>query len=195
MSNQERTRWDERFGSRDRHAASDPDPFLTRLDRYADLFPPGRRAQGRQAIDIACGAGRNAVWLAEHGWSVTGCDFSLEGLRRAQALARERRVALSLFCQDLETIELPLERFDLVVCFFYLQRSLFPMLKRALRRGGLIVYKTYTTAQIQFAGGPRHPMHLLEPGELRAAFADFEEIDYEEITIGRGVEQLIARKR
>jgi len=53
-------------------------------------------------MDAACGAGRHAVWLAEHGWNATACDVSLEGLRRAQTLALERGVRLSLYCHDLE---------------------------------------------------------------------------------------------
>jgi len=189
MASDERTQWDERFRAADQHATADPDPFLTQLDQYAHLFPKGRRA-----LDVASGAGRNAVWLAERGWNVAACDISVEGLRRAQALARERGVPLNLLCQDLETIGLPPEHFDLVICFFYLQRSLFPILKTSLRRGGLLVYKTYTTQQLRFAGGPRHPMHLLGPGELRAAFSDLQELYYEETVIGRGVAQLIARK-
>ena len=101
MSKAERAAWDERFQSGD-HASADPDPFLLQLNDYAVLFP-----QTRRALDVACGAGRNAVWLAEKGWSVTACDISVEGLRRAKALADERNVRLDLFCQDLETVALP----------------------------------------------------------------------------------------
>ena len=188
MSQQERVAWDERFRGGD-HAETEADPFLAELEDYATLFPATRRA-----LDVACGAGRNAVWLAERGWDVTGCDISLEGLRKAQTLAREHGVRLRLFCQDLETIFLPPARFDLIVCFFYLQRDLFGALKAALRPGGLIVYKTYTRDQLQFSGGPRHPLHLLQAQELLDAFRDFRVLCYREIVQERGVAQLIAQK-
>ena len=137
MSRQEQETWDERFRAGD-HAGAEPDPFLAQIEDYAELLPPGRRAGPKgKALDLACGAGRNAVYLAERGWDVTACDISLEGLRRAKALARERGVRLKFFCQDLATVQLPPERFDLVICFFYLLRELIPQIKATLRPGGL----------------------------------------------------------
>jgi SAM-dependent methyltransferase len=188
MAKLERAQWDERFRSGD-HVTTEPDPFLASLENYSAIFP-----QSRRALDVACGAGRNAAWLAEHGWSVTACDFSLQGLRRARAFAEERNVKLSLFCQDLETVLLPPNQFDLVICFYYLQRKLFPSLRATLRPGGLIVYKTYTTEQLQFSGGPRHPMHLLQPQELLESFRGFRVLFYQETVQARGIAQLIAHK-
>ncbi len=188
MSQQERTKWDERFRTGD-HAVRQPDPFLDQLEEYSDLF-----SEKRRALDVACGAGRNAVCLAERGWKVTACDVSLEGLRKARALAVERGVRLELFCQDLEAASLGTNCFDLIVCFFYLQRDLFPLLKAALKPQGLIVYKTYTVEQQRFPGRPRHSMHLLRPQELLEQFRDFRVLCYQEIMKDRGVAQLIAQK-
>jgi len=188
VSSQERTTWDQRFreGS---HAGSPPDPFLEQLKEYSSLFLPNRRA-----LDVACGAGRHAVWLAERGWHVIGCDLSLEGLQKARALAQQRAVRLDLVCLDLGMPCLPVERFDLIVVFFYLQRNLFEPLQRALRSGGLMVYKTYTTDQNRFSGGPSHPLHLLQPQELLEQFRHFRILCYQETLQGRGVAQLIAQK-
>jgi tellurite methyltransferase len=188
MSHQERIAWDERFRAGD-HAETEPDPFLAQIEEYAELFSPRRRA-----LDVACGAGRNAVWLAERGWEVTGCDISVEGLRRARQLAKRHGVRLNLLCEDLATARFPSNRFDLVICFFYLQQDLFPILKATLRPGGLICYKTYTVDQLQFSGGPRHPLHLLKPQELLGKFRDFRVLIYQEIVRGRGTAQLIAQK-
>ena len=196
MSRQEQATWDERFRAGD-HAGAEHDPFLEQIEDYAELLPPGRRAgpqAGPKALDLACGAGRNAVYLAERGWDVTACDISLEGLRRAQALARERGVQLRLFCQDLSTVRLPAEHFDLVICFFYLLRELFPQIKATLRPHGLVVFKTYTTDQLRFPGRPRHPLHMLQPQELLEAFREFRVLTYQEIVRDRGVAQLIAQK-
>jgi len=188
MSQLERTEWDERFRTGD-HAGTEPDPFLALLEEYRELFPEGRRA-----LDVACGAGRNAVYLAERGWTVTACDISLVGLRQARQLARERGVPLQLFCMDLEMVRLPVAAFDLVLCFFYLQRDLFPQFKSALRSGGFLVCKTYSWDQLRFPGRPRHSTYLLQPQELLEAFREFRVLHYQEILKDRGVAQLIARK-
>lgn len=197
MSQQERIAWDERFRAGD-HAGAEPDPFLIRLEEYADLLPPdqraGPKAARQKALDVACGVGRNAVYLAERGWDVTAFDISIEGLRRAGKLAAGRGVRLNLVCQDLDTAALPSSYFDLILCFFYLQREIFPQLKAALRPNGLLVYKTYTIDQLRFPGRPRHPLHLLQPQELLEAFRDFRILFYEEIVKDRGVAQLIAQK-
>ena len=215
MSRQERTAWDERFRAGD-HAGAEPDPFLAKIEEYAELFASvgrtgqkagtkagpkavgpkavGQKAGRQKALDLACGAGRNAVYLAERGWDVTACDISLEGLRKAQVLAEERGVRLQLFCQDLEAVRLPAERFDLVLCFFYLQRELFPQIKATLRPGGLVVFKTYTTDQLRFPGRPRHALNMLRPQELLDAFRDFRVLAYQESVQDRGVAQLIAQK-
>ena len=188
MSQQERAKWDERFRTGD-HAATQPDPFLERLEEYTELLPGKPRV-----LDVACGAGRNAVYLAERGWNVTACDVSLEGLRKARALAGERGVRLELFCQDLETVSLGTNCFDLVICFFYLARDLVPVLKAALKPQGLIVYKTYTVEQQRFPGRPRHSMHLLERQELLELFRGFRVLVYQETVKDRGVAQFIAQK-
>jgi SAM-dependent methyltransferase len=201
MSRQERAAWDERFRTGD-HAAEDPDPFLTQLDEYLVALPPERRPsagsaagpEAPRAMDLACGAGRNAVYLAERGWNVTAGDVSLEGLKLAQALARKRGVTLQLFCQDLETLQLPAASFDLISCFFYLQRDLFPQIRAALRPGGFVVFKTYTTDQLRFPGRPCHATHMLQPQELLQAFRDFRVLFYQETLQGRGVARLIAQR-
>jgi tellurite methyltransferase len=189
LSNEERQAWDERFRSGD-HTDETPDPFLLQLDQYRELFLAGRRA-----LDLACGAGRNAIWLAQTGWQVTCCDLSLEGLRRAKALSASRDLRVNLICMDLDNASLPENSFDLIICFFFLQRTLFPTMKRALREHGLIVYKTYTTDQQRFPGRPRHATHMLRPQELLQEFRDFRVLFYEELVEGKGVAQLIAQKK
>jgi tellurite methyltransferase len=188
LSLDDKKQWNERYRAGN-HSSPEPDPFLAKLDDYAGLLPSSRRA-----LDVACGSGRNAVWLARHGWSVTGCDLSIEALGRAGLLARENGVALDLLCVDLESFSPPLKSFDLIICFFYLQRDLFSVLGSALRPGGFLVYKTYTVDQLQFPVRPRHPQHLLQHQELLRTFPDLRVLHYEETVLGRGVAQLMARK-
>jgi tellurite methyltransferase len=192
MSREDRVIWDKRRRAGE-HSDTAPDPFLLHLEAYWELLPETGRA-----LDLACGTGRNAVWLAEKGsqtgWSVVGYDISLEGLRMAKALSGERGVRLDLVCMDLETPPPCQEYFELILCFSYLERKLFPWIKAALRRGGLVVYKTYTVEGKRLAGGPHNERFLLQPQELLDAFRDFRVLFYEEKVKDRGVAQLIAQK-
>ncbi|MSO20196.1 MAG: class I SAM-dependent methyltransferase [Acidobacteria bacterium] len=188
MSNAERTKWDERYRAGD-HASETPDPLLQRL---LDNSLP--QPQGRAALDVACGAGRHAVWLAEHGWDAYGCDVSLEGLRVAAQLARTRGVTLKLFCADMDASSLPPNRFDLIVVFFYLQRSLFEVFKSALRPGGFIIFRTYVADATAPEGAGDNPAHVLQPGELAAAFAGFRVLHENKKVGSRAITEFIAQK-
>jgi SAM-dependent methyltransferase len=142
---------------------------------------------------VACGAGRNAACLAQSGFQVTAIDFSVEALQMTKTRGGDGVETLEM---DLEAPEADLgaEAFDLVCVIRFLHWPLFPALRRAVRPGGLLVYHTYTTDQLQFEGGPRNPRHLLEPGELLAKFADWRVLRYEEEWRGRGTAALLARK-
>ena len=95
---------------------------------------------------------------------------------------------------DLLRAELPENSFELILCIHYLQRSLFPQFSRALRPGGVLLFETYTRAQLGFAGGPRNPEYLLEAGELRDAFPNLRVIFYRELCAGQGIASLVAQK-
>src|SRR5690606_23725725 len=86
------------------------------------------------------------------------------------------------------------DAFDLVCVVRFLHRPLFAALRRAVKPGGLIVYRTYTTDHLRFEGGPRDPRFLLEPGELLREFAGWRVLRYEEEWRGRGTAALLARK-
>jgi SAM-dependent methyltransferase len=164
-----------------------------------------------RVLCLAEGEGRNAVFLATHGWRVTGIDSSRTALEKAAALGQQHGVSvhwatephrespsrlprLWLVESDLEGYALPDARLELIVCFYYLQRSLFPAIRRALRPGGMIVYETYTVEHLAFTMGPRNPEHLLRPRELWDAFSGFELVFYRELRAGKGIASLLARK-
>ncbi len=194
--------WDERFRGND-HASPAADPFLVTSRKYWPLVgaePPASAGEqpgsGRKAIDVACGAGRHAVYLAEAGFEVTAVDFSGEGLEKARRLARSHGVSIDCQAIDLEApgVELGEGTYDLAAVFFFLHRPLFAALRRCLRPGGLLVYKTYTVDQSRYPGRPKHPMHLLAHNELLGAFAGFRVLRYEEEWEGRGTAALVAQK-
>ena len=147
-------------------------------------------------MDLACGAGRHAVWLAEQGFRVTAIDFSEEALAKTRRLAKEKNVTLDCRRLNLEApaVELGREAYDLICGLFFLHRPLFPKLREALKPGGLILYKTYTVDQLRFPGRPRHPMHLLEPNELLRLLEGFRVLLYEETWQGRGTAAIVAQR-
>ena len=136
----------------------------------------------RDALDLAMGAGRHARVAAEHGFRVFGVDRDLDRVRLARTGALEHAW---LWVADLDTVTLPRDRFDLVICTNYLQRSIWPALRESVRAGGFVIYETFTVAQLAHSTGPRSPDHLLRPGELRAAFDGWEVCHNEECTVGR----------
>ena len=86
------------------------------------------------------------------------------------------------------------DRFDLIICTNYLQRSLWPGLRAAVRSGGFVIYETFTVAQLAHGTGPRSPDHLLRPGELRRVFADWLIRHDEEHRDPTAVAQVVAMK-
>ena len=145
----------------------------------------------RDALDLAMGAGRHSRAAAGHGFRVFGVDRDLARVRPARTGALQHAL---FWVADLETATLPRARFDLIMCTNYLQRSIWPALRDAVRAGGFAIYETFTVAQLAHGTGPRSPDHLLRPGELRAAFDGWELYHDEECTAPAGVARLVARK-
>ena len=128
------------------------------------------------------------------GFDTFGVDVRLDAVRDAIAYAAGEGLLVRGWCADLTRCRLPNCRFDLVVVSRYLQRDLFGSLAAALKRGGILLYETFTTAQLAHGVGPRSPDHLLEPGELRRAFDQLETLFYEEVASPEAVARLAARR-
>jgi len=202
MDPAEAAKWDERYRRPEYWAGKEPVEFLQEVLPWLP--------RGGTALDVAMGEGRNSVFLAQQGWRVVGVDAASAALAKAEALAHERSVWVSrwapdmpvvpphpgllLHQADLETEPLPAGPFGLIICFNYLQRSLLRSLEERVAPGGYLVYETYTLDQLRFAGGPRNPEFLLQPGELRAAFPALEIIFYREHNAGKGIASLLARR-
>jgi SAM-dependent methyltransferase len=182
--------WDQKYreGS---HASLTPDSFL--VTAYSEFLAD---AQPGAALDAGGGVGRHALWLAERGWKVKLVDVSSVGVNLARENFRARRPGQAdAQILDLSRLQdLGCEQYDLILVFFYLQRSLFPALISALRPGGFLIYKTYTTESKRLGRGPSHPMYLLEPNELLHSFQSLRILHYHETTKERGIAELVAQK-
>jgi rhodanese-related sulfurtransferase/protein-L-isoaspartate O-methyltransferase len=161
------------------------------LVQNADLLP--RRGK---ALDVACGSGRHALLLSAAGLGVRAVDRDAEAIGELKAAARRLGFRVETEVKDLEkgTVDLGQEVYDIVLGVNYLHRPLFPVLARALRRGGWLIYETYTTAQAE-RGRPRNPEYLLEKGELPGLVAPLEVTRQREGEFeGRMVSAVAARK-
>jgi SAM-dependent methyltransferase len=148
------------------------------------------------ALDVACGRGRHALWLAGRGLTTLAVDRDPEAVRQLNDLARERQLPLRAEVGDLEGKTPPFRgaSFDLIVVVHYLHRPLFPALIGVLAPRGVLVYETFTRAQAA-RGKPTNPAFLLEPGELLELVRPLDvlvsrEGDYD----GRMIASVIARR-
>ncbi len=174
--------WDNKYLTRDYSSARDPSRLLVQL---LTLLSKGR------ALDIACGEGRNAIFLAQNGYEVDAVDVSTVALERAAEASDHERVKVNLIQADLENYEIPAGTYDLIINFNYLQRSLAPMIKRGLKKGGVLVFETYTLEQ-QSIGHPKNPEFLLKPNELLHLFSDLHIFFYREGIYDEGGKKAIA---
>ena len=185
---QDKIFWDKKYETEAYIFGKEPVGFLR---DHIDLLPRGK------ALDIAMGEGRNAVFLAKNGFDVDGCDISEIAVKKALDLAKENNVKIHTFVADLETYKLPQNTYDVIACFYYLQRDLVPQMKEALKPGGMIIYETYTIENLELGfEGPKNKDYLLKPNELLDLFKDFKIIYYRELVLNnkKAVASLIAKK-
>jgi tellurite methyltransferase len=135
---------------------------------------------GRRALDIACGDGRNAAYLAQLGFNVDAVDISDVVIDALQAAAIDRRLAVNPIRLDLERDPLPSSDYDVIVQLNYLQRSLFGPLAQALAPGGILIVETVTRRHAEELGNPFDPRFLLDRNELLTSFSDLNVLRYEE---------------
>lgn len=172
--------WDERYRAQEYAYGREPNTFLR---SEAHRIPPG------PVLCLAEGQGRNAVFLASLGHDVTAVDFSLEGLRKAEQLARERGVTITTVHADLADFEAQASAFSGIVSIFAhvppsVRKHVHGWIPRALRPGGVFLLEAYTPAQLAHGtGGPRDAALLMSLEDLREELAPLA------IELGREVER------
>ncbi len=129
------------------------------VQRFESLIPPGG-----QVLDLACGGGRNAMYLASHGHHVLALDRDISELPRLQNV-----IEVEADLEDGSPWPLEGRQFNGIVVCNYLFRPLFPTLINSLSDDGVLIYETFASGNEQL-GSPRRQDFLLQPGELLEAF-------------------------
>jgi SAM-dependent methyltransferase len=182
--------WDERYRTAARpheDLEADPVPLLVRI---AGQLTPGK------ALDLASGAGRNALWLASRGWNVTAVDGSSVAMDILRGRAGERKLAIECKVADLEKGQFRItpQSWDLIAICYYLQLDLIEAAKKGLKPGGTIIVIVHITERSEEANA-----HRLRPGELIRRFDGWEilhsyEGEPEDSAHRRAVAEVVARK-
>jgi tellurite methyltransferase len=153
MAQEDKERWDEKWQN---HPM--PDQPIKLVSDYASLAP------GLQALDIACGMGRHSRYLASKGFEVDALDISSVAIAQLQNIPHIHAKEV-----DFDTYTLPKEKYDLIVCTYFLERRLFPQMIDALKPNGIILMETFLYHPDN-ARATSNPAFLLNEGELEATF-------------------------
>lgn len=162
--------WNERYAGRELVWSAGPN---AQFAQAVATLPPGT------ALDVACGEGRNALWLAEQGWAVTAIDFSEVAIDKARRIAERRGLAVDWQVADLAAEPLPADAYDLSVVLYLhtdpAERARWlASVVRSVRRGGTFLYIGHDPSNIHSGiGGPQRPELLPSAHEISAALSGF----------------------
>lgn len=172
MSN-ERERWNERYRSDDFSPSDAPSPLLA---EFVESLPSGR------ALDVATGAGRNALFLAERGYRVDAVDVSEEALAVARERAADRSIdgEIDWIRADVDEYSLSKGGYDVVVVNYYHTLDRLPAIKEALAPGGVLVYEHYLRSSAPTDRGPSGDRYRFRSNDLLRACLDLTVLHYEE---------------
>jgi len=155
--------WNERYAGSGLVWSAEPNRFL--------VSETGGLAPGR-ALDLACGEGRNAIWLGERGWRVTGVDFSDVAIEKARQFAASRGVEGEWIAADLRDYEPAAAAFDLVLVFYFhvgadVRRPILRAAASAVADGGTFLLVGHDSTNLEGGyGGPRDPRVLYTAADV-----------------------------
>jgi SAM-dependent methyltransferase len=168
----DRERWDRRYAAGS-HSDGEPPGWLDAPDLPLEVPRDGR------ALDVAAGVGRVALWLARRGLEVTAVDVSPVALGQLRGRAEAAGLSVTTRALDLESEPLPEGPWDLITCFHYLRRDLFPEMVARLAPGGVLVVEIATERNLERHAKPSRRF-LLRNGELPDLLEPLEVVYYRE---------------
>ena len=155
MSNEDKERWDRKYKNN-----LIPTKVVEVVEKYAKL------ATGKNALDIACGMGRNSKFLASNAFNVHALDISEVAIKSLEDLENIKAEVV-----DFDTYILKENTYDLIVCTYFLERKLFPQIEKALKENGIFIFETFMH-DAENTKVPSTKSFLLNEGELEATFDD-----------------------
>lgn len=167
--------WDKRYSKRSFVYGKAPAKFLS--ENY-DYIP-----YGSTVLDMGMGEGRNAIFLAQKGYKVTGIDISSVAVKKASMLAKEFGVKIKSVVASLKKYKIEPESFDAIINLYWVDRSMIEKIKKWLKPGGILIYEGHTISKKAKKGYRNDPDHyFLKSQELLKLFSDMKILKYEEAT-------------
>ncbi len=163
---EDRSRWNEKYVNKEKYSA-EPAKIVK---KFCTLAPKGR------VIDIAAGTGKNALFLAKQGFMVEAVDISDVALGKLSG----HHPNLHPICADLDTFDIPRERYSLILNIRFLNRRLFPYIQEALVPGGILIFETYLEGDGEDYCRSACRDYLLRNNELLHAFLSLRILFYQE---------------
>jgi tellurite methyltransferase len=171
--NNDKSAWDAKFNRPNYIFGKRPADFLSQNYHYLP-FEGG-------VLDMGMGEGRNAVFLAQKGFKVTGVDISSVAIKKSHLLAKEYGVKIKTVTASLKEYKIEPNSFDAIICFYYVDRDLIDKIQTWLKPGGILIYEAFTTRQ-RVHPSFRHDSsdYFLKDQELLKMFPQMRILKYEE---------------
>ena len=156
----------------------DSKPVLPVLQEFQHLLPT--ETTGKRALDVACGVGHNAVFLARRGLAVDAWDISDVAMTRLSDYAQRHQLDVTPSVMNIQAESFPKQVYDLILVSHFLDRDLAAAIVRALKPGGLLIYQTFCKEVTPEYSGPRNPDFRLDRNELLQLFSSLKVVYYRE---------------
>ena len=175
QSQDTKTQWDQKNARSTFIYGKSPAPFLAENYHYIPFQS--------SVLDMGMGEGRNAVFMAQKGYNVTGVDLSSVAVKKSYLLAQEFGVKIKGVVASLKDYKIPPSSFDAIICFYWVDRSMVDKIKNWLKPGGILIYEAYTIREkekLKSRKGILNADHYLKEQELFKLFPGMRILKYEE---------------
>lgn len=175
VSQDSKTQWDQRYSRPAFIFGKSPAQFLAENYQYIPY-------EGA-VLDMGMGEGRNAVFLAQKGYKVTGVDLSSVAVKKSYLLAQEFGVKIKGVVGSLKDYKILPNTFDAIICFYWVDRAMVEKIKTWLKPGGILIYEGFTLRERDrdpVKRGDSSPDHFLKEQELIRLFPGMRVLKYEE---------------